>query len=193
MNLDDLIATAQPRTEVVRICARGDLVAAHAEAMRALDEATRADDALSGSPAVDEALARVREVEAEQDAATMEFTVTAVPRKVWADLLAAHPPSKEQRRAGHVYNPDSFSIGLVTACVTDPEMSEDQAQKLTEVLHAAEWNKLENTAFRLNTTATPAPKLPAATALVRANGQSSTTPRSEESPEAGSLAGSGEQ
>lgn len=193
MNIDDLIATAQPRTEEVQICARGDLVDAHRAAVEALHAAQQADDSLSGSAEVHEAAERVAAVEAEQEAATTTFVVSAVSRRKWADLVAEYPPSKEQRRAGHAWDPQRFAIGMVALCVVDPPLTLDQAERLADVLHIAEWNKLETAAVRLNLTETPHPKLRAATELLQANGQSSTTSGNGASPEVGSLAGSGEQ
>lgn len=191
MDIDELIATAQPRIERVRICARGDLVAAHQAAVRDLDEAVRGDDSLAGSPEVHEAAERVRAIEEEQEASTVEIAIHAVSRRKWADLLAKHPPSNEQRRAGLDHDPDTFPIAVVAACSED--VTEEQARQLADVLPPGEWNKLWATAFGLNLTETPHPKLAAATELLQANGRSSTTSAHEASPEAGSLAGSGEQ
>lgn len=193
MNVDDLIATAQPRTEVVRICARGDLVTRHAEAVAHLRDTATGDESLAGNPATVAAAEAVKAIEDEQDAATVEFTVQAVSRKTWADLLAKHGPSPEDRRAGHDHNPQTFPVAAIAACVKDPELSLDQALKLSEVLHTGEWNKLWVAVVGLNVTGTPSPKLAAATDLLRANEHSSTTPPTGESPEGGSLAGSGEQ
>lgn len=191
MNIDDLIATAQPRTEVVRICARGDLVASHAEAVQALADATKGDDSLAGSPEVHAAAQAVTAVEAEMDASTVEFVVRSVSRRTWADLLAKFPPSKEERRAGHDHDPDKFPPAAIAACID--EMSAEQATKLADVLPAGEFHKLWMAALRLNITETPHPKLAAATELLQANGRSSTTSVNGASPDPGSLAGSGEQ
>lgn len=193
MNIDDLIATAQPRTQLVRICARGDLVAAHAEAVEALGRVADDETASLGDPATRDAAAAVIAVEEEMDAATVTFTVASVSRQVWNDLLAAHPPSKEQRRAGHDHDPATFPVAAVAACVSDPEITLDQAKKLVAALPAGEWNKLWVAALSLNITETPHPKLAAATELLRVNGQSSTTSGNGASPEEGSLAGSGVQ
>lgn len=193
MNIDELIATAQPRTEKVRVCARGDLVTAHQEAVQALADATQADDSLAGSPQTVEAAERVKAVEDEMDAATVTFTIASVGRKQWADLLAKYPPSKEQRRAGMDHDPDRFPVAVVAACCQEPEMTDDQAQKLATVLPSGEWNKLWMAALGLNVTETPHPKLAAATELLRANGRSSTTSASGDSLDPGSLAGSGER
>lgn len=191
--VDDLIATAQPRTEKVRICARGDLVEAWAEAATAAASAASEDQSLEGGPATIEATERVVAIEEEMDRASVEFTVSTVPREVWADLLAEHPPSKEQRRAGHDHDPKTFPVAALAACTAEPPVSLDQAQKLAKVLHAGEWNKLWVAILGLNVAAMPSPKLRAATDLLRANGRSSTTPPLEGSLEDGSSAGSGAQ
>lgn len=190
--VDDLIATAQPRTEKVQICARGDLVASHAEAVAALAAVSADDDTLEG-PDISAAAAAVVAIEEEMDAATVTFTVASVGRQMWAGLLAANPPSKEERRAGHDHDPASFPVAAVAACVTDPDLTEVQAAQLADALPAGEWNKLWVAALMLNVTATPAPKLGAATDLLQANARSSTTPPNGASLEDGSLAGSGEQ
>ena len=191
--VDDLIATAQPRTEKVRICARGDLVAAHAAAVVALAEEIGSDESLEGGTPTTDSAAEVVRIEEEMEASTVTFTVASVSRHVWADLLAANPPSKEERRAGHDHDPRTFPVAAVAACVTDPPMTEEQASKLADVLPPGEWNKLWVAALTINITGTPAPKLPAATELLRVNGRSSTTPPSEGSLEDGSSVGSGEQ
>jgi hypothetical protein len=193
LNIDELIATAQPRTEKVRICARGDLVARHQEAVVALGAATEGDDSLAGSPATREAAGAVVAIEAEMEAATVTFTVASVSRQRWADLLAAHPPSKEERRAGQDHDPKRFPVAVVAACTKDPAMTVEQAGQLAGVLPSGEWNKLWLAILGLNVTGIPAPKLLAATELLQANGTSSTTPLDEGSPEDGSLAGSGAQ
>lgn len=198
--VDDLIATAQPRTEKVRICARGDLVASHAEAVAALGAIVDSDDSLEGNPATSEAAAAVVAIEEEMEAATVTFTLAHVGREMWANLLADHGPSKEERRAGHDHNPKTFPVAAVAASIIDPPTTVEQVRVLagtredgTPVLPAGEWNKLWISALMLNIQGTPAPKLAAATDLLRANGRSSTTPGPEASLEDGSLAGSGEQ
>jgi len=193
VNVDDLIATAQPRTEKVRICARGDLVAKHEAAVQALAEAIagRDDDSLAGTPEITAAAEAVKAIEAEQDEFTFELVVSSVSRNRWADLLAKHPPTKEQRRAGHFADPTTFAVAVVAECVEGLDAA--KAAQLADVLPISEWSKLESAALIPNATETPVPKLPAATELLQANGQSSTTPQPAASLEDGSLAGSGEQ
>ncbi len=197
--VDDLIATARPRTEEVRICARGDLVAAHAAAAVALGAAADKEDTLEGEE-VSAALDRVKEIEAQIEASIVTFTLSSVSREEWADLLAAHGPSKEQRREGHDHDPKTFPVAAVAACIIDPPTTEEQVRILagtrddgTPMLPPGEFNKLWVTALGLNVQGMPIPKLAAATERLRVNGRSSTTPPSEASLEGDSSAGSGEQ
>lgn len=190
-SIDDLIATAQPRTEKVRICARGDLVARHQEAVVALSGTVSDDDSLAGNPATIEAAQLVKAIEDEMEEATVTFEIATVSRQKWADLLAKYPPSKEERRAGHDHDPKRFPVAAVATCVRSPEMTIQQAEKLADALATGEWNKLWIAVLGLNITGTPAPKLAAATDLLQANEPSSTTSAREESLEGGSLAGSG--
>lgn len=190
--VDDLIATAQPVTEEVRVCARGDLVAKHRAASIALAEAAKDDDSLTGNGTRD-AAAAVKAIEDEMEAATVSVTLSTISRNALADLLVVHSPSREERRAGHQFNTRTFPAALVSACAIEPKVTPDQAVTLCETLTAGEWNKLWDTAWLLNTNETPHPKHPAATAILQANGPSSTTSDPVESPEGGSLAGSGAQ
>lgn len=189
-----LIATAQPRTAEVRVCARGDLVDRHAALVAEMAEAERQVER-SASVASDPEIARIAgeivAVEAEQEASTVTFTLTSVSRRVWADALAKHPPRPQDRGLDH--NADTFPPAAVAACSKSPKLTEDDATKLLDALPVAEWTKLWLGAVALNVTPTPHPKLRAATELVQANVESSTTPEDTESPDPSSSVGSGAQ
>lgn len=195
-SISDRLARAKPRTEIVPVCLDGSLVNKHQEAVVALAAATASDDSLAIDPEVHACAQAVRDVEAEIEDATIRFKLGTVSREVWADLLAAFPPSKEERRAGHDHDPKRFPPAAVKACTLEPEdftIEDAQAIAKSDSVPAGEFNKLWAVVFGLNVTGTPAPKLAAATELLRANALSSTTPPPAESPEDGSLAGSGEQ
>lgn len=194
-DIDEIISKAAPRTREVQVCLDPGLVTAHEEAALALQEAMADDDGLVGSDAVRAAAERVEQVERQIDQATHRFVLRSVSRRAWADLLAKYPPSAEQRRAGHDADPDRFPVAAVAACLTEPALSEAQVRKLAEsdAMTFGEWQKLWVAALTLNVPPVPSPKLGAATELLRLNGQSSTTPAAEGSPDHGSLAGSGEQ
>lgn len=190
---DDVIASAQRRTIAVRICARGDLTTRHADLVEQLRNVTMADKSLAGDGEATRLAGEIVACEAEIDACAVEVTIGTVSRQVWADLLAEHPPTKEQAARGSDNNPKTFPPALVAACTIEPPMSDEQALDLADKLPIGEWNKLFAAAYTLNVAGLDSPKLEAATALLRASGASSTTPGPAASPEPRSLAGSGEQ
>lgn len=169
-----LIATAQPRTSEVRVCARGDLVDQHAILVGSLADAEQnSKGSLAADPVVNEIATQIVAVEEEQEASTVTFVLQSVSRRVWADLLAEHPPRPQDKGVDH--NPDTFPPAVLAACSKSPKVSAAEAVQMMDVLPVAEWTKLWLGAVGLNVTATPHPKLVAATELVRANGVSSTT------------------
>ena len=190
----DLIATAQPRTLEVSVCARGDLVDRHATLVQQL-AAAESNVAKRASVAKDPEVARIAgeivAVEAEQEASTVTVVLQSVSRRVWADLLAKCPPRPQDKGLDH--NPDTFPPAVVAACAKSPVISEEEANQLADALPVSEWSKLWLGAVGLNITSTPHPKLKAATELVRANGESSTTQEGTASPGRSSSAGSGDQ
>lgn len=194
-DVDEIISKAAPRTREVQVCLDPGLVTAHEQAVLDLQQAMDDDDGLVGSDAVRAAAERVEQVERQIDDATHTFVLRSVSRREWADLLAKYPPSAEQRRAGHDADPDRFPVAAVAACLVEPELSEADVAKLaaSDAMTFGEWQKLWLAALTLNVPPVPAPKLEAATELLRANGRSSTTPDLEASPDHGSLAGSGKQ
>jgi hypothetical protein len=187
-----LIATAQPRTSEVRVCARGDLVDRHAALVAQLAEAERNVEktaSIAGDPEVARIAGEIVAVEAEQEASTVTFKLANVTRREWADLLAAHPPRPEDKGLDH--NADTFPPAAVAACSKSPKITEERAAELLDKLPPAESSKLWLAAVGLNVTGTPHPKLRAATELVQANVGSSTTPEGTGSPDPSSSAGSG--
>jgi hypothetical protein len=189
----DLIATAQPRTIEVQVCARGDLVDRHAALVAELAAAEAEVDtsSIGDVPEVQRIAGEIVAVEDEQEASTVTFVLQSVSRRVWADLLAAHPPRPQDKGLDH--NADTFPPAVVAACAKEPHVGEDEANQLADVLPVAEWTKLWLGAVGLNVTQTPHPKLKAATELARANGGSSTTRGPKGSRGRSSSVGSGDQ
>jgi len=192
-DVDEIIAKAAPRTREVQVCLDPGLVTAHEQAVLDLQRAMDGDDGLVGSDAVRAAAERVAQIERQIDDATHTFVLRSVSRREWADLLAKYPPSAEHRRAGHDADPDRFPVAAVAACLVEPQLTEEQVRRLAEsdALTFGEWQKLWLAALALNVPPVPAPKLEAATELLRQSGPSSITSALEDSPDRGSLAGSG--
>lgn len=164
----DLVATAQPRTTTVRVCARGDLVDRHAELVAQLEG--EAGSSVGVSSEAKQLAAEIVAVEEEQEASTLTVTLKSVSRRVWADLLAQHPPRPQDKGLDH--NPDTFPTAAIAAASVEPALTVEDVDQLADVLPPAEWAKLWRATFKLNVAEVPHPKLAAASELARASGDS---------------------
>lgn len=194
ISIEEFLATAAPRTDKVRVCARNDLVVRHRDLTIAARTAlgVRPDALGSEHEISDEAAALLEEitaVEAEQEQYTLTFELQAIGAQAWADLLRQHPPTKDQR--GFAHNPDTFPPAAVAACSEEPKLTVEQASRMFSTFESGEWSKLWIAAVSLNELETPHPKLPAAADLLRARQPSAASPEREGSLAGSSSAGSG--
>ena len=124
------------------------------------------------------------ELEDEIDGYWVEFKVRALPRKGWADLLAAHPPTKEQARlhSDLSFNPETFPAAAIAACLVEPEMTLEQVQILENGtdgeggLTDAQFSSLFNAVVSVNVSGLAAPKSLAAGVARRLSEQSEPQP-----------------
>lgn len=75
---------------------------------------------------------RTRTVTVDINGEKVELTFQAVSYKELDKLQAKHPPTAEQRMHGAAFNRDTFPPALVAACLTDPEMTYNEARDLWE-------------------------------------------------------------
>lgn len=139
VNLDDVLAQARPKTVKVGICLRGDLLAEHDALEAELAEAQRTDETENRHAQAPEIAARIRELEAEIDAAEYQFTLTAIGQKAWTDLITRNPASEEDREQGYAWDPVEFPKAALMA---SGGLTEEQIERLYEVMNFAQWNKL---------------------------------------------------
>jgi hypothetical protein len=149
MAIEALKAAKLPE-KVVPVC----LDAAAIETYRAAElEASRAAaDSLGARKEIPEALT------AAVEAATIRFTLRALPRKTWTELLKSHPPRKDNlddRKLG--YNDATFYEALVRASIIDPVPSDAEWEQIDEVLIEGEWIRLVAAAQTLNLAGTKLP------------------------------------
>lgn len=190
-SIDDLISRAAPRTGKVRVCSRGDLVDRHRELVQLSNQVDDQGSLADGSDVL-ETLKQIKAVEDEMEASAVTITISTVPQRVWADLLLQNPPTVQQRFEGHDHDPVRFPIAVVAACAIEPEITVVQAAGLYDALPFGEWTRLWLACAELNTTATPFPKLLAASELLQAS-ETSGLPSEPASLAGASSAGSGEQ
>jgi hypothetical protein len=190
-DVDALIATAAPLTAEVEVCGRGDLVERHNQLVRDLHAAEQAGGtSISGNPEVRRLAEEIVQVEDEQAASRVRFKFKSLSRQAWNDLLAQHPPHKGENLGFH---DATFVPAAVAACCMHPGLTVEQATALRASLPGGEWDKIEKAVSTLNRVSTPAPKLPAAIEIARANGNSSISQRPSTSPAPSSSGANGEQ
>lgn len=179
-DLDAWLEECKPRTVEVSVCGRGDLLEQHTAAEAALTQAGSPDE-------MRELAERVQAIEAEIQAATRTFRFRSVSTLEWTNLLAQHPPTKDQLKADPLaeFNPETFPPAAVAACSADG-ITIEQAQRLHRTLREGEWRKIWSAVLQVNLGAVDPPKSLLAGAVLRSNGASGITRADMASPAASS-------
>lgn len=192
-SLEEILAQAENpayvRVATARILLRQDLVARHAELEEQLTAAANADRATNREPVAPALAAQILELEQEMEAAKVEFRFRAIGKRAWADLIARHPPTKDQLKADPRldHNPVTFPVAAIAASCIDPELTLEDAQRLERALNHSQFDLLWAKVVDANIGGLNAPKSRAAGMILRPSVPSATTAASEEFPEASSL------
>jgi hypothetical protein len=80
----------------------------------------------------------------------MAFTLRALGRLPWRDLLAEHPARKDEDRDSMGFNSDTFWPALLRASTVSPELDEEDWDALLAVLTDAQFSVLCDKAWGLN-------------------------------------------
>lgn len=190
-SIEDILTVAEDpthrRTATVRILLHQDLEARHRELERRLDFEMTEDARLNRDPVAPDVADEIRALEAEIDDAKVPFTFRSVGKRAWADLLAKHPPTPEQRQTGRAeFNPDTFPAAAVAASSLEPSISPDAAARLEAALNSSQFDVLWGAVLDVNIGGLQSPKSAFAGRIRRPNGASVTTAAPEESLEASS-------
>jgi len=181
---------AYVRTTTARILLRQDLLTRHDELEAELTAAVQSDAIHNEVPQAPIISEQLLDLEAEIEAVKVEFKFRSIGHRAWADLMAAHPPTKEQQKAlGRIdHNPETFPLAAIAASCADPPMTVDDVGRLERVLNDTQFNLLLVRCVEANTGGLDTPKSGAASLIHRVNGRSATTPVPEASPDQSSLA-----
>lgn len=154
-----LLAAAKLPERTVELCLRGDLQAEWETLQREYEEAKRAAGSSLGAPAAGAEIATaIAELEAAMAGAVLTLRMRAMNRKAFKDLGLAHPPRPDdQRDKMYGFNVESFSAALIRACCVDPELDDEQWERLLEVITPAQWQALADTCEVLNHSAVDVP------------------------------------
>lgn len=175
--IDEVLAEITPRTATVRVLLRQDLVEHHTRLDAALNAAVLADQHENRTPVAPTLAAELRTLEAEIDAAKRTFHFKAIGKRKWADLLAQHPPTKEQLKVhGRLdHNPATFPSAAIAATCTSPAMTLEQVAQLEDALNQTQFDLLWGTCLEANVGGGSDPKSLTAGLILRTNGQSAST------------------
>jgi hypothetical protein len=184
VSFDSVLAGAKPTVKRTRISMRGDLVDQLEQLEIALHRA-RISDEMENSPAKAPGLAaQIVGLTTLAREAEVEFVFTAMGRRPWRDLIAAHPPTEEQAGKGADFNPETLPAAAMAACCISPTgatVEKFEALRDGDVIGDAQWNELWTVVHAVNTGGAQIPLSVAAFALVRGTGVNSERPETTES------------
>ncbi len=188
--IDDFLDGYEPPVEEVPVCRRPGLIAEHA-LLEAKVAKLSVHGTLGGPP--QELLDQLATIEAEIEASVTVFRLQAIAHRPWADLLAAHPPTTEERAKGYGVHPDTFEPAALAACAIEPTLTVEQAERMADTIPRSEWAALTDAVRRLHEDRSTAPKSLLLSALRPASAASSATQLDEGSLGEPSSGDSGEQ
>lgn len=139
---EELQAKVTKRRETVPVLLDAELLSEHAALEATLAEAIQRDATLNRPPQSPALAAQLEALEAKIANASERFVVEGVGATAWYELLAAHPPSKEERKLGFDHDWRTFRPAALAASCVDPELTYQQAEWLMASLPAGEWDRL---------------------------------------------------
>lgn len=190
--VDDLLAEITAREKTVRILLRQDLLAEHARLDGELVEALNVDARENRDPQGPALAKRLVEFEAEIESAKREFRFRSIGKRAWADLLAKHPPTREQAKTNIRldHNPETFPLVAIEASCVEPVMTLEQVAKLEDALNLFQFEMLWGACLDANVGGDASPKSLVAGPIARVNAEFGITHVNGASPEVSSLDGS---
>lgn len=171
----------------VELCTDLSLAAEHERANKRLSEAAAVKDDRENSPVA--AIAReITELEGRMAESTIVFTLAALPRKRYAEIVAAHPP-----REGEEVD-EAFGLNVSTgidAILVEPGVLVSVAEKVTgaavefsaedwpalaDEMSNSQWEQFAQAVVTLNQGRVSAPFSPVASVLTRRSDASLSKP-----------------
>ncbi len=180
-SLDEILAQAEDpayvRVATAKVLLRQDLVARHRELEAELAQAIARDASTNDPDRAPDISQQIVDLQAEMDAALVEFRFRNVGKKAWADLLAEHPPTKEQRdQLKTDHNPETFPIAAMAASCTEPAgMTVEAVRRLEAALTDSQFTSLWRACIDANLGGVEVPKSLAAGRILQVNGRSANT------------------
>lgn len=162
------LAAAKPITKSIGLCLDGDLLAEADRLGAEYLEAKGQDEAENREPQAPALAERLKDLSTQIQAAEVEFVFRSIGRLAWQNLIAEHPPTKEQRELGADMNVDTFPATAMAASCISPEGADVASfEQLSEIVTNGQWNRLWVTCHQANNASGDIPNLVAAYAPAR--------------------------
>ena len=172
----DLIRSARLPERTVSLCLRGDLAAEHEVLCARLAEVkASASKSLAGNPEERQLAQDIKALEDLMAESTVTLRFRALPRRQWAELVAKHPPRRDD--GGRVFdtdaagvNADEFMVDVLHRCLVDPVLpEEDWTALVDDCLTSAQYEQLTDAVWSLNRRDVDVPFSLAASTILRAS------------------------
>jgi hypothetical protein len=166
LSIEDLIGSAKPPVRSVTICMDQSMQAEHDELVERLDQVRRDNPAKMGDTAEGHDLAvRIGEVEEAMQKHLQTFRLKGLSKGA-LNVLYKRFPSKDKQQ---VWDAEAGGHALVAAAALDPEMTEEQAERLIDALSQGQASLLVGTAWLASTGSSAVPLSARASELRRAS------------------------
>lgn len=182
----DILTQIKPvlRVESTHLCLRPDLIEQHdllvselaeIEAASHDEDGKRTGRLAGGTPSRARDLAKqITDLEAEIEAARVEFKFQAMPNHKWQALCDKNPP-REGNQLDNMwgFNQEAVYTEAIRISLIDPVFDDASWAQFVEVCNPSEWRELRDMVQLVNRSVTDAPKSPLASQVLarRATGR----------------------
>jgi hypothetical protein len=176
-------ATAVQRS--VRVSFNGELLAELDALNLDLAQARLADQNENRLPEAPKIAQKIVELTDLLHDSEVEFTFKSIGRTAWRNLVVAHPPKDDDKKAGRDYNGLTFPVAAMAASCVKPEgASVEGFQEIadSELVMQSQWDKLFSACLAANAGSADVPFSAAAFAIARPTETSSESRGTTESP-----------
>lgn len=150
MDIDAMLASAKLPEETVPLCLRPDLRQQWETLETELINARTQRNTMAPTTREQELAVEIRAVEAEIADNTLKVRMRGLTHQPWTELVAAHPPRKDNFADQNVgINEETFIPALIKAQMIEPVMADEQVEKLLDVISDAQYQMLSNAAWAL--------------------------------------------
>lgn len=189
-SMDEILARKKPNERSVDILLNSSLKGEIAALEKELNRVARNTRRSLSDTSPDQIQTQIDALYDRAHDETVSFTFRDIGRKRYDELVAAHPPTQEQKDdykaqdgpGNLTFNPDTFPPALISACAIDPEISLAQATLICDTWSEGDIQELFLCAIAVCKEKTSIPFGKSGSAVMSDSDLNSTTALSGESP-----------